>query len=150
MSVIFLDVDGVLNTDHVGMDERLVSNLARIIEATGARIVVSSNWRYGGIGPGSDFEISMRHNGGEKLMSAVVDRTGVMETREEEILTWVEEHGVKNWVAIDDLALDLPPEHFVRTFRTGLVSAKADEAIAKLSSPGELLSEAFDLLSRGS
>lgn len=147
MSWIFLDVDGVLNTDHVGMDRSLIENLSRIVEATGAKIIVSSNWRHGGLGKGSVFEISMRYNGGEHLMDKVLGRTGIEGSREEEILNFVERNELRNWIAIDDLNLNLPPEHFVRT-TDGLTKSKADEAIGKLSSPGDLLSAAFDLLSR--
>lgn len=146
MGIVFLDVDGVLNTNHLGMEEHLVENLSHIINVTGAKIVVSSNWRYGGIGPGSDFDKHMRASGGGDLMNSVIDRTGVMETREEEILAWVEDHDVKNWVAIDDMRLELPWAHFVNTIRAGLTKSKADEAISKLSSAGDLFSKAFYLL----
>ncbi len=67
MKVIFLDIDGVLNSndwyvyrrDNVAMDSvdaqypfyefdpRAVKRLNRIIEQTGAKIVVSSSWRSG-------------------------------------------------------------------------------------------------------
>lgn len=56
MKVIFLDIDGVLNTkywenmkvrDQYGhtFDPNSVANLARIIEETGAEIVISSSWK---------------------------------------------------------------------------------------------------------
>lgn len=55
LKLIFLDVDGVLNVerDHVVMNEQdiyfvrkdLVRNLAKIIEQTDARVVLSSTWR---------------------------------------------------------------------------------------------------------
>jgi hypothetical protein len=57
MRVIFLDVDGVLNCAKylrqsanggiVGIDPYRVALLHRIIEATGAKVVVSSSWRLG-------------------------------------------------------------------------------------------------------
>lgn len=66
MKVIFLDIDGVLNNagtrqaksmenklrptmveqDLFYFDEHLVQNLARIVAATGAKIVISSSWRW--------------------------------------------------------------------------------------------------------
>lgn len=56
MKVIFLDIDGVLNVISQGHDEyggifhpHLVENLKTIIEATGARIVISSSWRKSGL-----------------------------------------------------------------------------------------------------
>ena len=61
--VIFLDFDGVLNTEQYQawlaiegkpkkdawgplFDPRAVANLQKIVEATDARIVISSSWRY--------------------------------------------------------------------------------------------------------
>jgi len=50
MKVIFLDIDGVLNKqdglngpDHI--DSNMVLNLNNIINATGAKVVISSTWR---------------------------------------------------------------------------------------------------------
>lgn len=62
MKVIFLDVDGVLNSNHYfdkvhkkrvngkkipscDIDERFVKNLKWLVEKTGAKIVLSSSWR---------------------------------------------------------------------------------------------------------
>ena len=58
--VIFLDIDGVLNTkywhaqkekDQYGytFDATAVANLAKIIEKTGADIVISSSWKCMGL-----------------------------------------------------------------------------------------------------
>lgn len=54
--VIFLDIDGVLNVYPQGHDEygstfhdHFVANLKRIIDATGAKIVISSTWRMSGL-----------------------------------------------------------------------------------------------------
>ncbi len=51
--VIFLDVDGVLNDDGperndqgIVIDQSYIRNLKRIIEKTGAEVVLSSSWRY--------------------------------------------------------------------------------------------------------
>ena len=54
MKVIFLDIDGVLNSQEtiyrcrgvIGIDPYLVSIFNRIIFATDAEIVLSSSWRY--------------------------------------------------------------------------------------------------------
>lgn len=56
MKVIFLDVDGVLNSQDlfercgeelVPIDEENIRYLKEIVDATGAQIVLSSSWRYG-------------------------------------------------------------------------------------------------------
>ena len=56
MKVIFLDIDGVLNVIPQGHDAyggifhpNFVENLQRIIDETGAKIVLSSSWRHSGL-----------------------------------------------------------------------------------------------------
>jgi len=55
MKVIFLDIDGVLNEDItptrtksrvIFIDQEKLLRLKRIVDATGAKIVLSSTWRY--------------------------------------------------------------------------------------------------------
>lgn len=48
--VIFLDVDGVLNSDRtlyesISLEDDLILNLKEIINKTGAKIILSSSWR---------------------------------------------------------------------------------------------------------
>lgn len=56
MKVIFLDIDGVLNVWGTERDEfgtifqtHFVENLGKIVAETGAKIVISSTWRYAGL-----------------------------------------------------------------------------------------------------
>lgn len=50
--IIFIDIDGTLNGEHrhpngyCGMDPECVYRLNRIVRETGARLVLSSAWRY--------------------------------------------------------------------------------------------------------
>ncbi len=58
MKVIFLDIDGVLNSDRIArmrrnhnilemtFDQDAMENLSQIITETGSRIVISSTWRF--------------------------------------------------------------------------------------------------------
>jgi hypothetical protein len=54
MKVIFLDVDGVLNCKKTPnprklpyvVDKRLLARFRRLLEQTGAKVVLSSTWRY--------------------------------------------------------------------------------------------------------
>ena len=54
MKAIFLDIDGVLNCYnsksycgiYTGIDSDKIKRLARIVEKTGAKIILSSDWRY--------------------------------------------------------------------------------------------------------
>ena len=48
--VIFLDVDGVLNSDStlyedISLEDDLISNLKELVDKTGAKIILSSSWR---------------------------------------------------------------------------------------------------------
>ena len=53
MKIIFLDVDGVLNCQKseshcqgcIGIDNDKVKRLRKIVEATGAKIVLCSSWK---------------------------------------------------------------------------------------------------------
>ena len=56
LKIIFLDVDGVLNSNitrrrttdgFIFVSGRHIKNLKRIIDATGAKVVLSSSWRMG-------------------------------------------------------------------------------------------------------
>ena len=56
MKIIFLDIDGVLNVIPDGrdifgpiFDKNFTTNLENIIISTGAKIVISSSWRFDGI-----------------------------------------------------------------------------------------------------
>ncbi|MCI5597383.1 MAG: HAD domain-containing protein [Lachnospiraceae bacterium] len=46
--VIFLDIDGVLNHDNAkeDMDSPCLLELQKIVEATGAKLVLTSSWKY--------------------------------------------------------------------------------------------------------
>jgi hypothetical protein len=54
MKVIFLDIDGVLNTSKnrnprklpYVVERRLVNRLKRVLAKTRAKVVISSTWRY--------------------------------------------------------------------------------------------------------
>ena len=56
MKAIFLDFDGVLNVIPQGHDDfggifhpEFIENLRRIIEETGAKLIISSSWRHMGL-----------------------------------------------------------------------------------------------------
>ena len=48
--VVFLDVDGVLNSNRtlhedISLEDDLISNLKELVDKTGAKIILSSSWR---------------------------------------------------------------------------------------------------------
>jgi hypothetical protein len=103
MKVIFLDIDGVLNCKktpnprklpHI-VDRTLLARFMRLVEQTGAKVVLSSTWRYDPAGL-----FSAKHWG-----IPFVDITPDMSNRprRDEILTWLKKHPkVTRFVVIDD------------------------------------------------
>ena len=135
--VIFLDIDGVLNTqdwhsrmtkdtprDEFGwaFDPVAVENLAHIVKETGASIVISSSWKFLGLAklremwkirnlPGTLLDITPNTVSDEVLLNANLDEMELGVCRGNEIKEWLSRHKgeVSNYVIIDDFD-DLLPE----------------------------------------
>ena len=135
--VIFLDIDGVLNTkewhsrmtkdtpkDEYGytFDPVAIANLAHIIDETGAFIVISSSWKFHGVPklrkmweirnlPGTILDITPNTISDEMLLNANLDEMELGVCRGNEIKEWLSKHNseVSNYVIIDDFD-DLLPE----------------------------------------
>ena len=127
IKVIFLDIDGVLNVIPQGNDrfgaifhEHFVDNLKRIIDETGAKIVISSTWRMSGL-PGMIEMWEERNLPGEVIgiTPNFMWRTGSTLQRGKEIDAYLDEHPeIEKYVIIDDDS-DMEPhqlENFVMTF----------------------------------
>lgn len=135
MKVIFLDFDGVLNVIPQGHDDfggifhpEFVENLGKILEETGAKLVISSTWRHMGL---IKLNEMWKHRGypGE-IIGITPDlrwrtRPDKLETNEEEysrgdeIESWLNLHPeVTNYVILDDDndMLKSQKNNFVRTF----------------------------------
>jgi len=138
---IFLDIDDVLTTSYqqnalrknwheeysrYHFDKKCVMVLNEIIKKTNPHIILTSDWKYG-------FTIE-RMNEIFKLNrvnGVISDYTRSLwgirfktfqeldECRATEILKYVEEYQVENYIAIDDLDLSpwIDDKHFVRTLR---------------------------------
>ena len=128
--VIFLDIDGVLNTkewhckmtkdtphDEFGFafNPVAVANLAHIIDETGAVIVISSSWKFHGVPklrkmwemrnlPGTILDITPNTVSDEILLNANLDEMELGVCRGNEIKEWLLRHKgeVSNYVIIDD------------------------------------------------
>ena len=135
--VIFLDIDGVINTkewhskmtkdtpkDEYGyaFDPVAVANLAHIIKETDAVIVISSSWKFYGVPklrqmwkirnlPGTILDITPNTVSDEMLLNANLDEMELGVCRGNEIKEWLSKHKgeVSNYVIIDDFD-DLLPE----------------------------------------
>jgi hypothetical protein len=128
MKVIFLDIDGVLNVIPQGHDKwggifhgHLVNNLKRLIDETGAKIVITSTWR---MGNGLEGMIDMWKE--RNLPGEVIDITpnfmvhfNTTLCRGKEIDAYLKEHPeIENYVIIDDDS-DMEPHqlnNFVMTY----------------------------------
>lgn len=118
--VCFLDIDGVLNVIPQGRDEfgslfhpHLVSNLDRIVSVTGAKIVITSTWRYSGLKAMQDMWVK-RGLPGEVIGITPVHSSKYDEPnyvnlpfherleRGFEIQEWLDVHRVNNYVILDD------------------------------------------------
>ena len=155
--VIFLDVDGVLNCatsksscyDTVcgvvaGIDSDKVKRLAKIVEATGAEIVLSSDWKDGW----NKYYTSSKPSHAKYLDNhlykkgrlTIKDKTPNTSKgswfRGEEILSYLRSHkDVENYVILDDtffedFSIKEISEHLVLTeYKVGLTDADVEKAI---------------------
>ena len=162
--VLFLDIDGVLNTgwwysqmdrntpkDKYGyaFDPRSVANLKKILEETGAEIVISSSWKSFGLSeledmwqerrlPGKLIGITPNSVSDEMLLNADLDHMELFHIRGMEIKEWLDKHGknVSHYVIIDDMDNFLPEQqsHFVQTDpEVGITEKGSDMAIKILN-----------------
>ena len=136
IKVIFLDVDGVLNSDrtvrktqggYTFVDNRQMKNLKHIINMTGAKVVLSSDWRYNGDYLELEAEL-LKY--GIRLYGFTPELPSCH--RGMEIDCWLKEHSeVGDFVILDDRA-DIEPnkDHWVQTvMRRGLGVEEAESAI---------------------
>ncbi len=150
MKVIFLDFDGVLNTDryirdcgHTGVviHPEKIRLIKKIVDSTGAEIVLTTSWKEHW-SPNPE-----RCDASGKLINEIFERNGLTIydktpkthlPREEEIRSWLEDNpDTENFVVLDDMRLvaDFLTGHFVKTtaFRDALEETDAEAAIKILN-----------------
>lgn len=152
MKVIFLDVDGVLNSEHshsIDNNENWMENevsdihiqwLKKIVDETGAKIVLSSSWRhYHPKATGSNtitdplFKVLDRklREAGLEIIDITPDLRGKM--RGLEVQEWLNAHlDVTKYVILDDDAdftVEQKPFFVNTTFKYGLTEILAIKAI---------------------
>lgn len=156
MKVIFLDVDGVLNSDEYfdkiknlniqgiqnEIDIEKIKLLKKAIDATGAKVVLSSSWRY-----------TRNAQYLKELLSSFeiyTDSTPFIQgKRGLEIKQWLLDHqDVENFVILDDEIFDSYDEELLKklvkisngnghSFGEGLLSKDIDEIIKRLGKKKE-------------
>ena len=150
--VIFLDFDGVLNTEHYQaqlaingkptkdawgplFDPRAVANLRKILDVTCAVIVISSSWRYAHRLGSLRSMWKVRELPGEILDMIPCGATYI--SRGADIECWLDRNGRPDYVIIDDIDDFFPSQHdrYVETNPIfGITEPNAQKAIEILSS----------------
>ena len=149
--IIFLDFDGVLNTEHYQgllqyqgkpwqdehgafFDPNAVKQLKRIIDATDADIVVESSWKYLGLDAMKKlWEV-------RNLPGTIIDITPSLlgKNKGVEIASWLSNYAKQDirYVIIDDeyVILDSQLPHFILTNPyEGITEEQANRAISMLN-----------------
>ena len=124
MKVIFLDVDGVLNTpssesrcgEYIGIDDEKVEKLKKIVEKTKAEIVLISTWKKywrkeEKLKPLQDYSANYLDEKLAKQGLKAIDKTkdkadGRYLSRGESILEYVYRNNVENYIILDDCQFD--------------------------------------------
>ena len=155
MKVIFLDIDGVLNASGTkakapsgctGIEKALLKKLRKIIEATGARVVLTSTWKseidkhIRQVTPDGKYMLNKFFYEGKFL---IYDKTPDAKSslhRGREINDWLGLHeDVEEFVILDDIYFDdfdtfYLTDRFVHTDTTvGLTDEDVDTAIKILN-----------------
>jgi len=149
--IIFLDFDGVLNTEHYQgllqyqgkpwqdeygafFDPKAVKQLKRIIDATDADIVIESSWKY--LGLDAMKELWKVRN----LPGTIIDITPSLlgKNKGVEIASWLSKYAKQDirYVIIDDeyVILDSQLPHFILTNPyEGITEEQANRAISMLN-----------------
>lgn len=110
MKVIFLDIDGVLNTnsDREISDDKL-KLLSELVSKTGADVVLSSSWRYGWNQsklnqPGTRIyrlKQLLKNNG-----IVIKDTIGLDLTKHIQIKNYLNTNMISNYIVLDDEPID--------------------------------------------
>lgn len=141
MKIIFLDIDGVLNSKEtaqrhrgvIGIDPYLVAIFNRIIFATNAKIVLSSTWR---LGKETRNEIRKQVMDFIDVTPRMPLRGGAeMKERGKEVRAWLKDHpDVEKYAILDDDSdfFDYQPL-FKTTWEKGLTEEIAKKVIKHLN-----------------
>jgi hypothetical protein len=151
MKIVFLDIDGVLNdsrfnaaAESSSLLRPAVERLNQILRASGAKLVLSSSWRYLILERAmtvEGFEYLLRTHGLDK--GCLIGHTGPdaadegdhVSGRAAQIRAWLaaSNHNVTAWVALDDGVLDLGDDRWRQVKTDGTVGLTDDDARAAIA-----------------
>ena len=136
MKIIFLDIDGVLNSMDDRFSQKLETEehlllLKELVEKTNAKIVVSSSWR------GIPSLMKTLHKKMKEINAEIIGTTKSLPgTRGVEIKDWLENSPelIESFVILDDDSdMDDLFDHLVQTStEKGLTRIEMEEALDKL------------------
>lgn len=150
MKIIFLDIDGVLNSiktfiernskKELELDEEKIILLKEIVDSTDAKIVLISSWRYF-----LDKNLRPLDNKTSQLLELfnkhginLYDKTTIKNDREEEIIEWIYINNPENFIIIDDSNYEILKDHLIKTYFSnneflGLCNKHVEESINMLN-----------------
>jgi hypothetical protein len=144
--IVFLDFDGVITSpkSRYKLDPELLERLGRILDSTGANIVVSSSWRRGTLEDTKQYLSTVSHYLPEPFpfVDKVIGITPNIFAKQfyihrgVEIWNWINENKVDKYVILDDDSDMLLEQasHFVHTKTVdGLTEQNVEEAIKILN-----------------
>ena len=151
--IIFLDVDGVLNDAHtkdnapsgaVGVSYGKIMLVKKIIDSTGAKVVLSSDWRCCNRETDKDFRYlkGSLHLCGVEFYDFTPDISP--SKRGLEILHWMGDKEIDSWVVIDDIEFG---DFYRKEFNNHLVitdpsdGLTENDAMKAINILGEVLDE---------
>jgi hypothetical protein len=135
LNIIFLDIDGVMNSTKDRFSTRLENDiywirLKRLVDETNSAIVLSSSWRMGNSGR------DIVHKRLQQFGMDFIDVTPIFsgQHRGREIADWLSRHEVESFVILDDEGdMDELVDHLVKTdMNVGLQDNDVDKAISLL------------------
>ena len=149
MKVIFLDIDGVLNSsktvdrnfDYPELDPRNLAVLQKIVSKTDAVLVLISSWKDDWLnedGTASRSQEMIRYQLNQFGLDIYDCTADMTYNRGEGIINWLNAHEAESWCVFDDeIFPDFQSygilEKLVKTsYMEGLTNSLEDEAIAKL------------------
>lgn len=148
MKIIFLDIDGVLNSrdfldskpwgensrfseevEHLQIDIRAVNRLNQIVEKSEAKVVISSSWRFCSSPDRMQEMLDKQGFKGEVIGSTPILQPSI---RGNEIQAWIDgQSNVENIVIIDDQTDMVHLMEFLvnTTFADGLLDEHVNESL---------------------